>query len=162
MGRKKKSPELAKFEGNPGKRPLPETAGKLELSAPEPPDFLGKSGREEWDRIVPGLSAMKVATVLDTGILAAYCTAYETFRYTQRRINELNEESEDGLGGLIKRTAKGNEIQHPLVGIRNRAMSDMRMFGSDIGLTHASSAALVVVAQGKENPFKGLIGGKKK
>ena len=75
-GRRPKPTRLKMLTGNPGKRPLNDDEPRPEASIPECPPELGPVAREEWDRLVGELAALRLLTNLDRAALAAYCGAY--------------------------------------------------------------------------------------
>jgi phage terminase small subunit len=65
------------LRGNPGKRALrPEPEPARGSECPEPPSFLPPDAVAEWHRIAPELHRIKLLTVVDVGLMAAYCSAF--------------------------------------------------------------------------------------
>ncbi len=75
-GRRPKPTRLKVLTGNPGKRPLNTNEPLPEPAAPECPPELGPVARQEWDRIVGELAALRLLTELDRAALAVYCGSY--------------------------------------------------------------------------------------
>ncbi len=76
MPRKPTPTALKIVRGNPGKRPLP--AGEpqpVRGPLPCPAHVQGRAMRE-WERVVPELSRLGVATAVDAAVLEAYVLQY--------------------------------------------------------------------------------------
>lgn len=75
VGRPRKPTALKVLEGNPGKRPLPESEPRPDaLQSPQtPPRTLTPGAAAEWRLIAPGLAGMGLLTTLDQGALETYC-----------------------------------------------------------------------------------------
>src|SRR5438067_3785806 len=84
-GRRPKPTRLKMLTGNPGKRPLNHDEPRPEANIPECPPELGPLARQEWDRLVGELAALRLLTNLDRAALAAYCGAY---RSEERRVGK--------------------------------------------------------------------------
>lgn len=48
-------------------------------SAPEAPDWMPDEARDEWDRIVPELTRLRLLKMVDRGTLTAYCLAWANY-----------------------------------------------------------------------------------
>lgn len=103
------------------------------VGAPDCPEWLDDEARAEWSRQVAGM-AEGVLSQVDRGFLAAYCAAWSEFVACQQYIEEH---------GHTSVTDKGNEIQHPMVGIRNKAAERMNRFGSQFGFSPSSRVGIV-------------------
>lgn len=149
-GPRSKPNELKKLEGNPGKRKINNTP-KYELSEKTrtPPSYLGTYGKKEWKRILPLIEKNNLMTDADYITLAGYCQSVDTWILAEQK-----KRSE----GLISITDKGNEIQHPAVGIANTALQNILKFGREFGLSPSSRSALSVENVEKdENPLLSLM-----
>lgn len=76
MPRPRTPTALKVVRGNPGKRPLP-------VGEPQPvrgpllrPEHVRGRAAAEWERVVPELSRLGVATAVDAAVLEAYCLQY--------------------------------------------------------------------------------------
>lgn len=134
VGRKPKPTALKLVTGNPGKRPLPKKEAKVAISEPQPPAFLCDDAKVEWGRVVSVLYAAGLMTELDRAALAAYCAAYGRWAQAERAINRMAAKDELNAALMIK-TTNGNAVQNPLVGIANKAKSDMVRYASEFGMT---------------------------
>lgn len=133
-GPKNKPAELRIIEGNPGKRPIPETiAAPRPSNPPGPPAHLTVEAKTEWRRQASALHKIGLLTGLDRGTFAAYCQAYGDWVVAQKALNDLRKKG--GAGAFLSKTSNNNVIQNPLVGIANTARRDMMKFAAEFGLT---------------------------
>jgi len=147
-GRPPKPAHLKLVEGNPGKGRIGKEP-KPRSVIPTPPDDLGGLAKEEWRRIAPELQAMGLLHDCDRSTLVSYCQAWERWYIAYRLLTKLREEDPE-TGGLIITTSTGNVIQHPAVGIANKAAKEMLGFASELGLTPVARARLGIAdAKGK-------------
>lgn len=140
-GRKPLPRHLKLVKGNPGRRPVPPEKIAPKVSLPNAPDHLSDEAKAEWHRVIGGLFALKLMTDLDVAALSAYCAAYATWKMattslgTFAKIDPINR-------GLVIRTSNGNMIQNPLVGIANKAATDMVKFAAEFGMTPSARARI--------------------
>ena len=137
MGKRGPAPkptELKRLAGNPGKRPLNESEPKP-TGTPACPSWLGKEAKAEWKRILPALVELNLIGKVDRAALAAYCVSFATFREAEEAIQKH---------GYIFSTENGYLQQRPEVGIRSKALEQMRQFLSEFGMTPSSRTRLVV------------------
>lgn len=141
-GRKPKPTHLKLVTGNPGKRRLnPAEPRPASAAAPMPPAELSEEARTEWRRVARLLHRLGLLTGADRAALAAYCQAYGRWRQAERALAEMARR--DPLtGALMIKTAAGNAIQNPLVGIANKAMSDMVRYAAEFGMTPSARSRI--------------------
>lgn len=106
---------------------------KPEPVRPSCPSWLAKEAKREWRRIAAELEALGLLTRVDRAALAAYCQCYARWVAAEAALRRP-----DGSMTLTTTTDKGNIIQHPAVGIANKAMAEMRAFLSEFGMTPAA------------------------
>lgn len=126
----------SRWANRPGE---PESDGLV----PQCPDWLvDPVAVAEWERLVPTLEDRGI---LDSGMdaqsLAWYCQVFADLLSAQRDISE---------NGIMYVTDKGNEVQRPAVGVRNKLLAELRQFQSEFGLTPSARAGLNV--QPKQKP----------
>ena len=150
---------LKVLRGNPGRRPLkPEPQPPIEAAPPPPPDFLTGHARAKWLRLAPQLHALGLLTSVDHDVFAAYCDAFGRWLTAEETLTQMA--ARDMLTrGLMIKTASGNVIQNPVVGIKNVAARDMVRFGTDLGLSPAARARLATDPSSApdQGKFAGLI-----
>lgn len=117
--------------GNPGNRPIPKNEPRPHSRKPTPPAHLNADAQEEWARIADELDALGILSGLDRAALAAYCQAYGRWAQAERALAKMSNQAD----GLIIKTQSGNMIQNPLVGVANKAMSDMMRYAAEFGMT---------------------------
>lgn len=149
---------LRVLEGNPGKRPIRPHVQMQAKEIPDPPVFLSPRALEEWNRLAPGLFALKLLTDADVGVFSAYCQAYGRWQDAETKLLEMREKDPQTFGMLIK-SSKGNPIANPLVYIASAAMRDAHRMALEFGMT--PSARSRIDAEGQAKPtskWAGLIG----
>lgn len=154
-GRKPNPAGLKVVTGNPGKRKQAQPKGDGESAAQGPvttaPTFLSQDAKNEWKRLARALHNLGLLTTADRTTMAAYCQCYGRWAQAERKLAEMAK-NDPHHGGMIIRTAKGNAVQNPLVGIANKAASDMVKYASEMGLTPTARARLEI---GIGQPGKG-------
>jgi len=155
-GRKPTPTHLKLVRGNPGKRALPKKGEELPVVIEEvsPPPFLSDDAKVEWGRMMQALVALKLVSSLDRSAFAAYCQAYGRWAQAERALAAMRERDPHSAGLLVKTTGD-NIVQNPLVGIANKAMSDMVRYAAEFGMTPSARVRLNGSggAGAQENPF---------
>ena len=131
--------------GNPGNRALPTSEPKPRSRRPLQPPHLNDDAAEEWARVAGELTALGILSGLDRAALAAYCQAYGRWAQAERALAKMSNQAD----GLIIKTVSGNMIQNPLVGVANKAMSDMMRYASEFGMT-PSARSRISASEGEE------------
>jgi P27 family predicted phage terminase small subunit len=149
-GRKPKPAELRELQGNPGKRALPARRPRpaVRKRAPNAPAWLGDEAKAEWHRMSKVLMGLRVLTDTDLTALAAYCDAYG--RWLEAR-QILNRE------GLVTETMLGGHKVNPAWTIANQAMTQMRAFMVEFGLTPSSRTRVRVDAPAEKSEFEKFL-----
>lgn len=113
-----------------GRKPKQITAGTSPLTAaPQPPRWLSKDAKAEWDRVAPILiEERRTLTIADLATLANYCTAVGQVAEAARII---------GKEGLTFMSGFGPK-RHPAVAIRSDGMTQARQLAGELGLTPSS------------------------
>ena len=124
-GRKPKPTTLKVIQGTFRKDRANQDEPKPKVGIPSPPDFLNADALQEWGRMSEKLYQLGMLAEIDRGIFAAYCQAFGRWAEVERMVKEK---------GFLIKTAKGNIIQSPLVGIANKAMKEMRDNAAIMGI----------------------------
>jgi P27 family predicted phage terminase small subunit len=125
---------------------------------PAPPEHLNAAAIAEWNRIVPGLTALRLLHPNYRAPLAAYCAAYSRWVQAERALAAMG--AKDLLtGGLMIKTSNGNAIQNPLVGTANKAAADMVRYATEFGMTPSAQARIEMGPAPTASKWAGLIGG---
>lgn len=123
---------------NPSRRPVNPNEPKPRSRKPGPPKFLSEDAAEEWQRIAEELDALGLLSGLDRAALGAYCQAYGRWAQAERALAKMTNQAD----GLIIKTISGNMIQNPLVGVANKAMSDMMRYAAEFGMTPSARSRI--------------------
>jgi len=113
------------------------------------PPELCDDAKREWAQKSVELHKLGLLTNIDGAVLAAHCSAYGRWVRAERALRKLGDEGADGL--LIK-TAKGNIIQNPLVGIANKAAADMSKYAVELGMSASARARISVAPVPADDP----------
>jgi P27 family predicted phage terminase small subunit len=148
-GPKPKPTHLKVIAGTARRCRLPKHEPKPELAIPPVPPELCDDAKLDWGRVAPDLYRAGLMTNLDRAALAGYCAAWGRMVRAERALRKLGDEGADGL--LIK-TAKGNVIQNPLVGIANKAAADMVRFAAELGMTPSARSRVSVPPPSVDDP----------
>lgn len=134
-GPKPKSAQQRRAEGNPGKRPIPETVemGGLPPTSPEPPDHLDADGKRWWNEAIPILHAVGILDVVDTAALEMAATAYSRYRGAKRVLDTQ---------GTLSRGSTGQLTEHPACGTERQAQAMYLRFAEQYALTPVARTRL--------------------
>ena len=143
--------QLKLLRGNPGHRPIkaePQPTPIDEL--PESPPFLLGYAIEEWRRVVPELQRMRIATVVDIQVLAAYCQAYGRWRLAEETIARMAVGDNDWNGMLLK--TGGVPARNPLLRVASEASREMVRYASELGFTPIARVRLAGAIKTGDEP----------
>ena len=122
--------------GIPENEPIPDKPHRL----PRAPQHLDDIGKKEWRRIGKQLHKLGLLTEIDMTALAGYCSTYATWVEAQENIKKH---------GVLIKAQSGFPMQSPYLTISNKAMSEMRKWLVEFGMT-PSSRTRVNVEKPKE------------
>ena len=122
-------------EGNRGKKAWNRAEPIPPEGTPDCPGHLSDEAKAEWHRLVDTLVEMRVITIVDRAVLAAYCQAYARWVDAEEKLKETP---------LLIKTPSGYVQQSPWLGIANRQMELMGRYMAEIGLTPAARSRIVV------------------
>ena len=138
-GKKPTPTHLKLVTGNPGKRSLPAAEPAPELMIPPVPTDLCDDAKLEWGRVSVELHRLGLLSGIDRAALAAYCASYGLWVRTMRRLRKQEAEDKE-FGGLLTKSAKGNIMSNPLIGIANKAAADVVRYAEQFGMTPSARA----------------------
>jgi len=115
---------------------------RLTTERPRRPKWLIGRARTEWELLVPELLRAGLLTKIDRMELALLCQRYADYLKARGIVTEE--------GPLIE-TTNGNWIQHPALGIMNKAWSDVINLGANFGLSPADRASIGLSAAPQES-----------
>ena len=150
---------MAGIKGKAGPRPLPTELKLLrgtyrsERAAehqpmpatrvpPCPAHILGEA-RREWKRTGKLLRDMGLISDLDRSAFAAYCQAWARWVEAEEKLREF--------GVVIVNKAKGEMYPSPFWKVSEQAVSQMRMFLVEFGMTPASRTRVTAVPVKERN-----------
>jgi P27 family predicted phage terminase small subunit len=107
---------------------------------PEPPAELSADAKIEWERVSEQLFRAGLLTVLDRGILTAYCQCFARWMIAERALAEMAKRDQF-TSGLTIRNASGDTVQNPLVGTAARALRLTMHFGNQLGISTVPALA---------------------
>ena len=117
---------------------------------PSCPSFLDREAKAEWRRTTLLLKTMGLLTKVDRGAMAAYCEAWSEFVALSAQVRK---------SGHVSVTDNGNEVQHPLVGAKNKASERMLKVACQFGMT-PSARTKITTENKKTDPLLDFLGGK--
>jgi len=161
---RKKPTALHKLEGDIHKERWPKNEPQPQ-GATTVPKFLNKHAKNEWKRIAPELERLGLLTKVDRSTFAAYCQAYGRWVETEYRLNELTdkalETNNDASNAYLLKTQAGNIIISPLFSVANRCLEQMRIFGTEFGLTPVSRSRINITPKPEGiDAMEALLSGK--
>src|SRR5262245_34316505 len=122
--------------------------------APSCPGWLVPEAKREWRRAVKQLLALGILAEIDRALLAAYCEAWAEFAAVSADLEKTSR---------LVETDKGNVIQSPLVGIRNRAAERLLRLAAQFGMSPAARTRINAPTEDEpaeeEDPFEALLNG---
>ena len=157
MGRRGPQPKptaLKRLAGNPGKRRLNEREPQPPPGAPDVPAWLSAGAKRHWRAIVPVLADMGVLTKADGTALALLCDALVDYLAAGKVIDAA---AHGRAARFTAVTPQGCVIQHPAVGVRNRAWERVLRVLRDFGLTPSSRSGIVVAPKGAKDDWLGNL-----
>ena len=134
VGRKPKPAEVRRREGNPGRRPIPETLvvdGRPD-SLPVP-DHLPEDGKEFWRQIVPTLAQVGILDGVDRPMLTLAATQYARAMEAGRVLDRE---------GILSEGYQGQPVEHPAAKMERAAMKLFALFAEQYALTPVARTRL--------------------
>ena len=115
----------------------------------EPPDFLTKEARIEWDRLAPELEAIGLLTVVDMAIFSVYTQAWSDYRALTVQLNSM--------ASWTWQSEKGYRQQVPEISMRRECWTRLKEAGAKLGLDPSSRSGLdVAPKENRKNKFAEL------
>lgn len=127
---------------------------EAEASLPPVPEWLDEQSRRYWSELGPWLVEAGLLTRLDQTALALLCRSLTDYL----QACEVIEAAATASGTkFVAYTESGNVIQHPAVGVANRAWERLVKLLREFGMTPSSRAGLHLPAPEKEDDLLALI-----
>lgn len=136
-------------------RPIPKPP-RFTREAPEPPSWLSREAKAEWNRVVPGLERLDLLKPEDRGTLATYCELWATFADAQRTM------AVEGLVVTNRSVRKDGtettwQTKNPAVAVALAAATQLRQYAALFGLSPADERNLGATTpdDDADDPFAG-------
>jgi P27 family predicted phage terminase small subunit len=148
-GPPRKPNEIKVLEGNPGKRRIPVSPKPERVLGLKCPSFIGKHGRQEWNRITPELAKLGMLTRIDQVALEMYCRTYQKWRDAEEFLIEkgtyfvLREPSQMIDGKEVEGNIRYMQ-QMPQVSIAQQCAEYCRKMIQEFGLSPAARSRLEI------------------
>jgi P27 family predicted phage terminase small subunit len=107
-----------------------------EVAVPQSPPHLNDLAKKEWRRIAPELLKHGLLTKLDRAALAAYCQSWALWVEAEEKLK---------TEGLMVKMPSGYEQQSIWLSISKTALTQMRAFASEFGLSPATRTRVSAV-----------------
>jgi P27 family predicted phage terminase small subunit len=120
------------------------------------PAWVKGLAAKHWKQIAPLLIDAKLLTVLDTVALGLLCDALAEYLEAGEIVEAA---AKDGEVKFVATTDKGNVIQHPVVGVRNKAWERVVKLARQFGMTPSARAGMAIAnaADEQRDPLLTLL-----
>lgn len=134
-GRKPMTAAQQLLEGNRSKKPdlSMDDVVDPDEAPPEPPKWLDKEARAEWDRVIVNLLDKNLVGRSDTSVLGLYCRAVSLCIACQKDIDD------NGIVGVYDEV---KEYKRPVCSVLADARSAVLRYAGELGLTVNSRTRL--------------------
>jgi len=112
------------------------------------PAWLDDEAKKKWRKLVPELDRLRLLTVVDGDVLAAYCQAWAEFKWATEVMQKEGRTGTRGTGG---------SAPHPAVAMQRSAWKAIKEFASLFGLDPSSRTKLSAPPVQQEDPFEKLL-----
>jgi P27 family predicted phage terminase small subunit len=123
-------------DSSPSTQSRRKNAARHTPKIPECPPELSDRAKDEWNRITKELDKIGIISVLDTAVLAEYCSAWATWLDMMEYLNQCGE--------WVFTTTTGYQQQKPEVGILHKAADRMMKAGATLGLNPSARSGINV------------------
>lgn len=144
---------IKRLEGNPGKHRLNENEPQPSIGC-EPPWYLTKGAKEEWQRAYPELESMGLLTVVDQHSFGCYCTAVDQLARAMKLLKPTKAEPTPEIQVL----PNGRQLPSGPELIRRQATDDIRKFSALFGFSPADRSRIVATPK-KQDDLEALLSG---
>lgn len=112
----------------------------------KPPSILEGRALEEWHTLAAELNEIGIGTKIEATSLACYCLAVQQLEDAREEVKRL---------GLVVMTERGF-VKNPATTIMNSAMTQIRQFAMEFGLTPVSRARVKTAPKPTESKWAAL------
>lgn len=149
MGRRKNLPQVARLEGNPGKRPVIDDFVEA-FGEPFVPEHLCDDAQGCLEVIKRSMPP-KVYSALDSFLLAAFAKAWAVHKEAAHKIAAPDFE-------WIVTSQRGQLQPNPWLRVLDKQALIMASLGDRLGLNPKARAGIKLPAEQPRNKFEGLLG----
>lgn len=135
------------LRGKRNRRAVPDVAAPPGVP-PKPAQLVGEASRE-WDRIGPILSALRVLSEADLGVLTAYCLSWAEYLGASARLQTAADRVQVG--------SNGQDVPSVWIKIRREAFDSLMKSAAELGLTPCSRARVAPAAGREASPFDDFL-----
>jgi P27 family predicted phage terminase small subunit len=131
---------------------------ELPCEVPTMPPWLDEEAKKQWNIIAPWLVSCKVLTRIDQVGFALLCSSISEY-VTAKKI--VDDEAANGKPKFLTVTDKGNIIQHPALGVANKAHARVVKLLQEFAMLPASRASMKINPSAASNdPLRefGVVG----
>ncbi len=123
----------------------------------KPMPGLSSSARAEWKRVAPILHKLGLLTDIDRTALAGYCESFAMWKECQKILQK-----EGYTVTVHQKNRKGEEVgtyfqKRPEVEIADRALSKIRDFCNDFGMTPSSRGKMTLPGEDEDNSVVAML-----
>lgn len=124
---------------------------------PPVPEWLDADSRRYWSELAPWLERANLLTRLDQAALALLCQSLSDYLAARAVVDAAAEQTGTRF---VSVTDAGNVIQHPAVGVLNRAWERVVKLLREFGMTPSSRAGLHLPEAESEDDLLAMIRGR--
>jgi len=161
-GRPPKPTQLKVLAGNPGKRPLNADEPQYPTEGLTCPRDFDAETRREWRRVAKLLTAQRVVTAADRGVMAVYCVSWSRWRQVETDIQVEGLTVEVPILNTRREQIGTRRVVNPKVLIAQQYQRLMLLAAGRLGLDPSSRSKVSVVKDEAPNPILELIEGGRK
>jgi P27 family predicted phage terminase small subunit len=136
-----------KLEGTYRKDRAPKHEARPESGVPAPPEWLPDGARAEWNRIVPEMERIGLATGVDYWALVAYCEAFDRYQQLGEKIALMD-------GDRYQVSESGWRQAQPEVAEQKELVDRMAKLASKLGISPADRTKVEALPRRDEDGDK--------
>jgi P27 family predicted phage terminase small subunit len=157
MGKRGPQPQPSELQRAKGTYRADRRRGEVrpDKTIPPIPEWCDEKTRECWEQLAPWLNEQGLLTRLDQVALGLLCSSLADYILARRIVDGA--EQREGTR-FVAYTDKGNIIQHPAVGVMNKAWEKVVKLCREFGMTPAARAGLAIAKnEAAEDPMTALL-----
>ena len=124
---------LRELRGNPSGKAYPTGEPEPDIAEAEAPTHLNGVARAEWERLAPELIRLRLLTVVDLGLLAAWCVAWSDFVVAKTAL----------ATGIVVKGKDDHLVRSPWFIVKYKAVEAMVRISDRMGFSPSARVSLV-------------------